>query len=114
MNILFFTTIINIEGMYIVTKIIHVKDRNKYDLHDYVYIGRKSKWGNPFKMKNNSNEERNRVIKEYFYYIMAKPDLVEAAKLELKDKVLGCFCFPKRCHGDILAAIAEYPNNWKH
>jgi hypothetical protein len=26
---------------------------------------------------------------------------------ELKDKTLGCWCKPEKCHGDVLAALAD-------
>lgn len=65
-----------------------------------IYIGRGSKWGNPFKMKNSSEKERNRVCDEYEKYFWTT-DLVNDLH-ELKDKVLGCYCKPLRCHGDFL------------
>ena len=43
--------------------VVNIKNQ-KYD----IYIGRGSKWGNPFKMKNNSKEERNRVCDNYEKY----------------------------------------------
>jgi len=33
--------------------------------------------------------------------------MVEAARRELRGKILGCHCKPKACHGDILAEIAD-------
>jgi hypothetical protein len=71
--------------------------KDKYD----VYIGRGSKWGNPFKMKNYSKEERNRVCDEYeeWFWTTDLPSQLH----ELKGKVLGCYCKPLRCHGDFLA-----------
>lgn len=38
---------------------------NKYKEPFDVYIRRGSKWGNPFNMRNKSDEERNRVCDEY-------------------------------------------------
>lgn len=70
-----------------------------------VYIGRGSKWGNPFKMKNQSQQERDRVCDEYekwFWTTDLKHDLHE-----LKGKILGCYCKPLRCHGDFLAREAN-------
>lgn len=41
------------------TTVVNIKRKNvKYD----IYIGRGSKWGNPFVMKNWSDEERNRFV----------------------------------------------------
>lgn len=81
-------------------KVVNIK-KEKYD----IYIGRGSKLGNPFKMNNYSNEERNRVCEEYekwFWTTELPKDLKE-----LKGKVLGCYCKPLRCHGDFLAKEAN-------
>ena len=81
-------------------KVVNLK-KEAYD----VYIGRGSKWGNPFKMCNYSMAERNRVCDEYekyFYTTTLKNDLHE-----LVGKRLGCYCKPLRCHGDFLAKLAN-------
>jgi hypothetical protein len=70
-----------------------------------VYIGRPSKWGNPFTVgKDGSREE---VIAKYEEYILKNPHLLRAARVELKGKDLVCFCTPKACHGDVLIRIAN-------
>lgn len=75
--------------------------------HDYdIYIGRGSKWGNPFNMRNKSDAERDRVCDAYEAWFKNQPELVNDLH-ELKGKVLGCFCKPKRCHGDFLAREAN-------
>lgn len=87
--------------------------KDKYD----VYIGRKnkdllaSKWQNPFKMSNES--ERDYVCLMYELYLNTRPDLLVEVK-ELKDKILGCYCYPKKCHGDILVEYSRsrYIKNW--
>ena len=85
------------------TTVINIKRKNaKCD----VYIGRGSKWGNPFIMKDWSDEERNRVCDEYENWFMGQKHLIESLP-ELKNKVLGCYCKPKRCHGDFLAQLAN-------
>lgn len=80
------------------TRVVHCK-KSKYD----VYIGRPSKWGNPFTIGVNGS--RLSVIELYRKYFYSRPDLMKAAEEELKDKVLGCWCAPLPCHGDV---IAEY------
>jgi hypothetical protein len=49
------------------------------------------------------------VIDAYAYhYLPHKPSLL--AKLDtLRGKVLGCWCSPEACHGDILATALESP-----
>lgn len=70
-----------------------------------VYIGRGSKWGNPFKMRDNSEAERNRVcgMYEQWFWTTDLPNHLH----ELRGKRLGCFCKPKRCHGDFLARLVN-------
>ena len=82
-----------------VTTVVHCK-RDKYD----VLVDRTTKWGNPFPI--TPAENRAAVIEKYKQYIMKKPQLLEALP-ELKDKVLGCWCHPKACHGDVLAKLAH-------
>ena len=85
------------------TTVVNIKRKNvKYD----IYIGRGSKWGNPFHMSNWSDEERNRVCDEYERWFFTQPHLVNSIH-ELQNKTLGCYCKPKRCHGDFLAKLAN-------
>jgi hypothetical protein len=83
------------------TNVVNIKKTKKYD----VYIGRGSKWGNPFQMKNPSQEERNRVCEEYEAYFKTT-DLIKDIR-GLRGKTLGCYCSPQRCHGDFLARLAN-------
>lgn len=76
----------------------------KKDTYD-IYIGRGSKWGNPFPMNGYSDEERNRVCNEYEKYFWTT-DLINYLH-ELRGKRLGCYCKPKRCHGDFLAKLCN-------
>ena len=72
---------------------------------DPVYIGRPSKWGNPFVIgKDGSREE---VVQKYEEWLMKHSRLVEQAKFELKGKDLVCYCAPAKCHGDVLVKIAN-------
>ena len=80
--------------------------QDKFD----VYIGRgcygykTSKWYNPFNI--NSRSSRADVIKRYEDYIRKKPELMNALS-ELRGKILGCWCKPKDCHGDILVKLLK-------
>lgn len=76
------------------------KYQNKYD----IYIGRGSKWGNPFNIGKDGNREE--VIQKYEMYLLNNFELMSSLP-KLKGKVLGCFCKPKACHGDILAKYAN-------
>lgn len=69
-----------------------------------IYIGRPGKWGNPFKLGRDGG--RAKVIADYEEYLKTRPDLMKALP-ELKGKVLGCWCAPDACHGDVLAKLAD-------
>jgi hypothetical protein len=79
-------------------RIVHCK-RAKYD----VYIGRPSKWGNPFEIGRDGTREE--VVAKYRHWILGRPDLLRALP-EIRGKVLGCWCAPKACHGDVLIDLA--------
>lgn len=70
-----------------------------------VYIGRPSKWGNPFEIGVDGTREE--VIAKYRDKILSNSTLIMLAKSELKGLNLVCFCAPKPCHGDILLEIAN-------
>jgi hypothetical protein len=70
-----------------------------------VYIGRPSKWGNPFEIGKDGTREE--VILKYRYYVTHNPELM-ASLPELKGKVLGCWCSPNKCHGDVLAWLVAH------
>lgn len=82
-----------------VAVVVHCK-RDRYD----VYIGRPSKWGNPFVMGRDGT--RAEVVAKYRAHVLRRPDLLAALK-ELKGKALGCWCAPQACHGDVLAELSE-------
>lgn len=84
----------------------YVVNVKAYNTKDFIYIGRGSKWGNPYKMKNSSEAEREKVVREYYKYLKNTPKLLNSIK-ELKNKKLGCYCSPKLCHGHVLAWLAN-------
>lgn len=69
-----------------------------------VYIGRPSKWGNPFTIGRDGN--RAEVIEKYRKYILNNPALISSLG-ELKGKRIACFCSPNPCHGDILVELIK-------
>lgn len=72
-----------------------------------VFIGRPSKFGNPFVIGRDG--DRDEVVRKYREWICTQPALLHAAKTELAGKDLVCFCAPLKCHGDVLLEIA---NRW--
>jgi hypothetical protein len=81
-------------------KVVHCK-KEPYD----IYIGRPSKWGNPFVIGEDG--DRKAVLIRYKAWLQTQPELIADAKRVLKGKILGCWCSPKACHGDILLRIAN-------
>lgn len=78
---------------------------NKRNSSDGVYIGRPSKFGNPFVIGQHGT--RADVVKRYEEWLRSKPALMKAAKRELRGKSLVCWCAPLACHGDVLLRIAN-------
>lgn len=72
---------------------------------DAVYIGRGSKFGNPFVIGVDGT--RNQVCYAYEEYVKGDLKLLSAIKKELRGKDLVCYCAPLRCHGDFLLKIAN-------
>ena len=79
------------------TRIVHCK-KHPYD----VYIGRPSKWGNPYTI--GADGTREEVIAKYEAYVRTSPILMRALS-DLAGKTLGCWCPPKPCHGDVLIKL---------
>lgn len=92
-------------------KVVHCK-KEKYD----IYIGRPSKWGNPFTHKQTGTKaeiivsSREEAVKSYETWIKTQPELMNSL-VELKGKILGCWCSPLACHGDILLKLSNESSN---
>lgn len=88
------------------TVVVHCK-KSSYD----VYIGRPSKWGNPFSHKQGTQAQFlvptvQEAIQKYEEWVLQQPHLL-ADLHELKGKVIACWCKPGPCHGDVLARLAD-------
>lgn len=110
--------------------VVHCRSKFQYD----VYIGRGSIYGNPFTHLDLQStkatfkvETREGAILSYrlwlvgdwegLKFLLKDPRLLEKAKLlrrpsvaeiqDLRRKILGCFCSPMECHGEILAEFAN-------
>ena len=72
-----------------------------------VFIGRPSKWGNPFRIGRDGN--RQQVLDKYIWWFIQpeRAALRAAVRRELKGKKLACFCAPLPCHGHVLAYYAD-------
>lgn len=93
-------------------KVVNIKTGAQYD----VYIGRAGKgqtgrWGNPYRLDGQTT--RDQVIERYRQWLRAQIRIGAITLDELAGlhgKILGCFCKPAACHGDVLARAAA----WAH
>lgn len=70
-----------------------------------IFIGRPSKWSNPFPIRKDRT--RKQAIESFEKWIRKKPELLDDLH-ELKDQVLGCWCDKdETCHGDVLIKLIE-------
>ena len=86
---------------------------------NHIYIGRnlsfyvkgaiKSKWANPFSVKKYGRDE---CLKKYREYILNDSKLMNELQ-ELQNKILGCWCYPELCHGNILIKLLNNTPNVK-
>lgn len=97
--------------LLIKSKVVHCK-KESYD----VYIGRPSKWGNPFTHKQDGKtlakyvvEDRDAAVNAYREWITngeGKHLLNDLHELK-GGKILGCWCKPQACHGDVLLELLD-------
>lgn len=111
-DIIYFARLLRKQTRIVPVRVTTVRNKDKNDEFD-VYIGRGSKWGNPFVIKHGPDGlSRDDVIakyKEYFEQeILTNPE-ARAALLSIRGYRLGCHCKPLPCHGDI---IASYLNSY--
>lgn len=75
-----------------------------------VYVGRPTKWGNPFIIGKDGT--RQEVIELYRDLVQRNAPSFPAPNIntiraELKGKDLVCWCAPQSCHADVLLEIAN-------
>lgn len=86
--------------------------RDRRTPSDAVYVGRPSKWGNPYShmagtLAKYHVDTRAEAISKYREWLLSQPDLLEQVKQELAGKDLVCWCAPHECHGDVLLELAN-------
>lgn len=87
-----------------------------------VKIDRTTPYGNPYQIPRDGN--RNMVVARHQAWLMMwlkekREVIIQGYNNkwvcehvhELKGKILGCWCKPKRCHGDNLIWLLDYLKN---
>ena len=90
------------------TRIVNRRNTREFD----VFIGRPSKWGNPYRIQGATTREV--AIAEFEGHLQVMIHEGEITMKELADlhgKTLACWCAPEPCHGDLLAQYAESAYN---
>ena len=100
------------------TTVVRMQNSKKNNLHQDcdVYIGRAvrnvhwnlpaSEWGNKFGEGTSPKEVQEACVKYEKYLREERPDLMRRLG-ELDGKVLGCWCKPGPCHGDVLVKLVR-------
>ena len=90
-----------------ISLLVNIKKTKKYN----VYIGRGSIYGNPYKIgKDGTREEVVEKYKKYFYKRMLTDKEFRDKVHSLKGKILGCYCAPDLCHGNVILEYLEKKN----
>lgn len=79
--------------------------RNRSKGCDPVYVGRPSRFGNPFEIGKHGT--RAEVIEKYRRVLLSQPELVRDVKKTLRGRDLECWCAPLPCHADVLLEVAN-------
>jgi hypothetical protein len=67
--------------------------------------------GNPFVIgqrlpfRHGPGLDRAQVISEYETWARSKPEVMERIKALPENAVLGCWCKPQACHGDVIVKL---------
>ncbi len=73
-----------------------------------VYVGRPTRWGNPFAAW--TDDGRDRAIEAFRGLIAKNPHWQDDIRRELRGKDLACWCpLDKPCHADVLLELANAP-----
>jgi Domain of unknown function (DUF4326) len=85
-------------------KILNAKQVGKASTETKVYVGRPSKWGNPFALGRDGT--RSEVISKYRCWVVRQTHLINALD-ELCGKDLICWCAPLACHAEVLRDLSN-------
>ena len=109
------TTVVNVKVKYIRPTYTTLYHWIKNPQHEYIgrsgavfinnerFPKKSSQWANPFKVKKEGRDKCLELYEKWVRDKITKEGTEELKKL--KNKVLGCWCKPDKCHGDILIKI---------
>ena len=91
--------------------VVHCK-REEFD----VYIGRPSRWGNPFshqpetiaRYRVKTRQEAIDAYRQHLWHKIRSGRIAMEDLADLDQKTLGCWCTPKACHGEVLLEFAAW------
>ena len=75
-----------------------------YKISQYQHLIPNFVYGNPFQVKDN---RRLDSIKQFINYFQNSKQLIEALP-KLKNKSIGCWCYPEICHGQALLYLLKH------
>lgn len=89
-----------------------------------VYVGRPTKWGNPYRVGMWLNYEATEAVRDFRNWASGNytcngtawgnghgKEMAKAAAVELRGKDLACWCpLDQPCHADVLLEIANSEN----
>jgi len=85
------------------TKLVNIR---RYGREGVTKIDRSTIFGNPFVLKKDGGEyTREESVEEYEKWFYDKIETDEKFKKSVEDlqgEVMGCWCKPKECHGDVI------------
>jgi hypothetical protein len=85
--------------------VLNVRDVGMRNTATRIYVGRPSKWSNPYKI--NEDGDRTEVLEYFRRYLLQilsrQPEFLD----ELRGKDLVCWCAPLPCHADLLLSLAN-------
>ena len=89
----------------LIPQVRNVRDVGKRTTDSQIYVGRRTKWGNPWKIgESGTREEVVELFRLYILDVLEKqPEFLDP----LRGKDLVCWCAPLQCHADILLELAN-------
>jgi hypothetical protein len=72
---------------------------------DAVYVGRPSRWGNPYKI--GAHGTREEIVAKFREKLLSDAEEMAHVRASLRGRDLVCWCAPLPCHADVLLEVAN-------